>query len=256
MVKIESLNLLKYCFVIAHRHVVGYESYLQFYIYHIEKYHSGSCIIVVDNNSASPLGNEDYIRDNKRVVFLTNLSNCKFEIGAYLTGIDFLVSRAMLPLFDVIFFTQDNFVLKNKINHKRLCRDQFVAATICTFDFWDIDDVTKKMFHDLKLSFDRSKVHFGCWCSSFLIRANLVEVLRSRLGRLTLTTRAQSQAGERALGQLLSQLSIELANKPLDALDGRTTDLPYNPFSIDLILDSVPTTFGKRLQQKTEVTVG
>ena len=104
------------CFVIAHRYVRGYISYIEHYIDNITKFYENALIIVVDNNSPYKDDVLDKFKNKNNIILLDNNIEHKFEQGAYLVGVNYILENNLLNKYDYYVFTQDTYILKNKYN--------------------------------------------------------------------------------------------------------------------------------------------
>jgi len=73
----------KVCFIISHKYYRNYESYIQYYVDNIQKFYPESLCIIVDNNSTHIDDIINKLNTYNNVIILSNVSLCKFEIGAY-----------------------------------------------------------------------------------------------------------------------------------------------------------------------------
>lgn len=134
------------CFIISHRYYRNYQSFILYYIENIQKFYENSMIILVDNNSK-------YLDDikkklNPEIIVLVNDTECKFEIGAYNVGINYILSNNLLDNFDYYVFTQDNFIIKNKCDFDILEKNNTFAAAL------DIFKVSNHEFYQNKISYE------------------------------------------------------------------------------------------------------
>ena len=104
----------KVVFIISHKYYREFPpSYIKYYVDNIQKFYPNACTIIVDNNSNNL--EEDIIiqfKDYKNLVILINNSECKYELGSYKVGIQYMIEKNFYNL-DYCVFTQDSFVLKN-----------------------------------------------------------------------------------------------------------------------------------------------
>ena len=120
----------KVVFIIAHKYFRGYTSYLKYYIDNILNFYEKSLILVVDNNSEFKEDILSTIEVKDNIVFLNNEIDCKFELGAYKVGFNYLIETNKLSEFDYVFCTQDNYIIKKKYKFNILKNNNNKAASI------------------------------------------------------------------------------------------------------------------------------
>jgi hypothetical protein len=175
----------KVVFIIAHKYFKGYESYVEYYINNIEKFYEKSLIIVVDNNSLYKDDIFDKLKTYNNVVLLDNNIECKFELGAYNIGVKYLIDNDLLNQYDYVTMTQDNFIIKNRLDFNNLFQNNIHACPIngCYQNVeskeylnvqMDCIDVWQPILERLGLNNNIDKISF-CWCNSFIIATNKIE---------------------------------------------------------------------------------
>jgi hypothetical protein len=123
---------MKLLFIISHKYCRGYDSYLEYYINNIQcLYGNYANILIVDNNSICLEDIHEKISKYKNVELIINTSDCKFELGAYRFGINYINEK--INDYEYIIFTQDTFVLKNKYDFNNLILNDVKACTIGQF---------------------------------------------------------------------------------------------------------------------------
>lgn len=249
--------MYKPCFIISHRYYRNYPSYIKYYIENIQKFYENSLIILVDNNSK-------YLDDIKRqlntdIIILVNNTECKFEIGAYKVGINYILSNNLLNDYDYYVFTQDNFIIKNKYDFDILKKNNTFAAALDGFkmnnnEFYQneiVMNVLKKI--NLEKRIDELTL---CWCHSFVLNNTKVIEYLNMVKDIVIVNRIQSEASERYLSGILYYLN----NHFMSYINNNNSD-KYDCWTVDLINDSFPEEsfpglyFIKRVQQKNERTI-
>jgi len=251
----------KLCFIIAHRYYRNYKSYMKFYVENINKFYKNSLIIIVDNNSKYFDDIKKLLNNYENIIFLINNSECKFEIGAYNVGINYIINNNLIEKYNYYIFSQDTFVLKNKCDFNNLSNNNILACAFnhlenipydCNFNIYDpicINILNKINIYD-KLS------NFGlCWCCSFILHNSKVldyynivkyEIITSRFGG--------SVQSERYLSGILYYLN----NNKYISLCGDSSSpsiLGYDCWKVDIENNNLPNFFIKTVQQKTENTI-
>jgi hypothetical protein len=255
------MNKNKVIFIIAHKYFRGYESYIEYYINNIKKFYEESLIIVVDNNSNYKDDIFDKLKLYDNVILLDNDIECKFEVGAYNVGMKYLIDNDLLNKYDYVTMTQDNFIIKNKLDFNNLYNENVYACPIngCYQNVeskeylnvqMDCIDVWQPILERLGLNNNIDKISF-CWCHSFIIATNKVEQLYTYTKDIVIKIRWESCASERYLARFLWELN-DYKNYDIDG-DIRDLKEKYDCWSVNLYGD-VPTFFAKRIQQKTENT--
>ena len=237
------------CFIIAHRYYRAYTSYIAHYVNNIQKFYKDSFVIIVDNNSTYIDDIKELLKDYNNIVIIDNETLCKFEIGAYKRGIQYMIDNDLLMKYEYVVFSQDNFVLKNKLEFSGLLKYDVRACSFVTRprhrEHYDKEEV-KTMFSKTGVSLDTPTVDL-CWCNSFILhRSNLIKFLEI-VKDLVITVRLQSEYSERYLSAILYHLNNRCASSLY-------THVTYDCWTIDIINTRVRHYFIKRLQQKNENT--
>jgi len=247
-------NLNKVCFIIAHKYVRGYKSYLKYYISNIQELYPEALTIVVDNNSLHKDDVFDTLQELDNVVLLENDITSKFELGAYQVGMRYIVDNNLVEDYEYYVYTQDNFVLKNKYDFNEMHSTKTYARPLVSFyPDGECGAVVIPIMEKLQMNDNWDKINF-CWCSSFIVATNKVLQLYEYLKQIVVTCRWESCAGERYLARILWELN---EHKDCGDIDGSASDLAvrhYDTWSVD-VLSPATSYFVKQVQQKNEHTV-
>ena len=246
----------KLCFIIAHKYYRNYESYIQYYVDNIQKFYTNSFIIIVDNNSKHIDDIKNKLANYSNLVILSNDTPCKFEIGAYNVGINYLKDNNLIDKYDFCIFSQDTYVLKNKYNFNKLYIDKTNALAFHAVMFIDINQFQLPYFYSPSSMSILKKINLSdkiqslklCWCNSFILHSSkIIEFLDITKDTIVLN-RPDSECSERYLSGILYYLNnYSLADLcPVIDYDFRT---------IDIINSNTPNWFLKRFQQKNERTM-
>lgn len=203
---------LRACFILACKYYRNYETLIPMYVENICNFYPDSLIILVDNNSHYFDDIRNQLVDYKNVVILTNNTPCKFEIGAYKVGITYLLDNHMQDI-DYVFFTQDNYILKNKLNLHMLKQEQITASAL--FAFLYLNPVTQQNFysptsqHVLKKIGLQDSIHklALCWCHSFVLHFSKIGVFFEITKDIIIVNRPESNDSERYLSGILYYLN-------------------------------------------------
>lgn len=240
------------CFIISHRYYRNYPSYILHYIENIQKFYENSLIILVDNNSK-------YLDDIKMqlkpgVIVLVNDTECKFEIGAYKVGINYIISNNLLNDYDYYVFTQDNFIIKNKYDFDILDKNNTFAAALDIFKVGDIEFYQNQIVMNILKSINlekRVEELTLCWCNSFVLNKTKVIDYLNIIKDIVIVNRRESEASERYLSGILYYLN----NHIMTSINNIIPREKYDCWTVNLY-DSFPGIyFVKRVQQKNEKTI-
>jgi hypothetical protein len=244
---------MKITFIIAHKYFRGYPSYLKHYVENILKFYGDDAlIIIVDNNSLYKEDIFNTIDTHENIIFLDNDIECKFELGAYQVGINYILKNDLLDKYDYYVFTQDNFIIKNKYDFNNLAENNITALPINSFHAdGECRDICDLVLNRLGLNNNLDKITF-CWCSSFIISKSKINQLYDYLKQIIITVRWESCASERYLARILWELNDYKNND----IDGSIRDLKLRHYDCWAVnpYDNTTSYFVKRVQQKTEKT--
>ena len=252
----------KVIFIIAHKYFRGYESYVEYYIQNIQRFYQDSLVLVVDNNSVYRDDIFNNLKKYDNVILLDNNVVCKFEIGAYQVGLKYLIDNNLVNSYDYIVLSQDNFIIKNRLDFNTLYEQDITACPINSF-YQDgaCQHIVNSVLNSIGLLNNLDKLTF-CWCSSFIISTTKCEQLLNYIKDIIITVRDESCASERYLARIL----WELNNYKNNDVDGDIRNLgdifysspniirKYDCHSVNPYDDNITTFFVKRTQQKTETT--
>jgi hypothetical protein len=249
----DTIKIMKPVFIIAHKYFRGYQSYLKHYVDNILKFYGdNSLILIVDNNSNYPQDIFDTLPIKENIKILTNNIDCKFELGAYQVGIKYILEHNLLDLYDYYICTQDNFIIKNKLDLDDLYNNEVYSCPINSF-YQDggMSDISNIVLDRLGLNNNLDKVTF-CWCCSFITHRDKIKQLYSYLIQIRITRRVESEAAERYLARII----WELNNYKNNDIDGDIRTLKERHYYCWTVDPLEPTTsfFVKKVQQKTENT--
>ena len=244
----------KPCFIIAHRYYRNYESYIQYYVDNIQKFYTNSFIIIVDNNSKHIDDIKNKLANYSNLVILSNDTPCKFEIGAYNVGINYLKDNNLIDKYDFCIFTQDNFILNNKYDFNILHNDGVKGCALVIGDnrlhyehihTYDSPYILRKL--GLEHNIDKIRL---CWCNSFILHSSKILDFLNITKDIVITIRLQSESSERYLAAILYVLNN---NKDHGLYD--IYSLEYDCWNVDLKNNNYKTCFIKKVQQKNERTI-
>jgi hypothetical protein len=240
-------------FIISQKYYRGYQSYLKHYVDNILNFYGNKCkIIIVDNNSTYPQDVWDNLPKNDNIIFLINDIECKFELGAYQVGIKYVIDNNLINEYDYFVCTQDNFIIKNKVDFNALYDSKVYACPINSYyQDGECKDVCDMVLNKLNMNNNLDKITF-CWCSSFVVYKTKLEQLYGYLKNIIITVRWESCDSERYLARILWELN-EYKNDDIDGDIRTLKDRHYYCWTVDPLMPST-SFFVKRVQQKNENT--
>jgi hypothetical protein len=256
------------CFIIAHRYVRGYNSYIEHYINNINLFYENALTIIVDNNSPYKDDVLDKFKNKNNIILLDNNTEHKFEQGAYLVGITYLIENNLVDNYDYYVFTQDTYILKNKYNFDELIENNIYACPIS----WGMGtqdlsiSLIKPYLDKLELWDDNLQINYNshllnpscysedvlskilhCYCTVYVIHKDKINNLHTYLKKIKITNRWESELGERYFAWVLYKLN----NNRNYQIDHNPYAL-YDPYSINLNDDFEYGYFAKQQQRKRE----
>jgi len=237
------------CFVISHKYYRTHNSFIKLYIDNIQKFYSQSLILICDNNSKYFSDIKDLLKDYNNIIFIDNNTACKFEIGAYKCGINYILNNNILDKYEYYVFAQDNFIINKKYDFNNLLNNNVLACTINSY-YQDGQnyDVVKEILTSIGL-FDNLDIITFCYSNSFILHKSKLIYFMDLTKNIVITNRYQSCASERYLARIL----YELNNHKNFDIDGDIRDLKYNGWNVDFN-SNINSFFVKKLQQKNENT--
>lgn len=245
--------LKKPVFIIAHKYFRGYQSYLKHYVENILDFYGDNCyIVIVDNNSNYPEDIFQTLPNKNNIKILINEIESKFELGAYQVGIKYIIENNLLEKYDYYVCTQDNFIMKNRLDFDSLFENSVYACPINSY-YQDHGhyDLTTRILNDLELNDNLDKVTF-CWCCSFIVHKDKINQLYDYLKKIIIRVRRDSEAAERYLARILWELN-EHKNNDIDGDIRTLEERHYYCWTVDPFMPAT-SFFVKKVQQKNENT--
>lgn len=249
------------CFIIANKYIKNYVSFIDYYVSNIQKFYKDSLIIIVDNNSENleDITNRLKPYENDNLVFLTNNTDCKFELGGYKLGINYLLEHGLVDKYTYYIFTQDTYVLTNKYDFNQLLENNTLACPIKlhnadTFNRHYGSFFTPIVTHVLKKTNLEHRIQELrlCWANSFILHTSTIEIFQSFVSDITVKSKDQSQETERFLGAIIFILN----NNKNTSIEEIYTEEEIHPhlWNIDIPNTKTSNYFTKRLTSKDEFT--
>jgi hypothetical protein len=253
------------CFIIAMKYFrrantnLNSKCYIKFYVDNIKKFYQNNLILIIDNNSENIIDIQKLFLDYDNLKIITNNSNCKFEIGAYNLGINYITKYNLIDKFSYFVFTQDNFVLNKMFNFNNLFNNNIYACAINIFNslysadnMIYTDPICINIVNKIRLQNRHNEFNL-CWCNSFVLHNTKIIDYFNIVKNEIITKRSQgSEQSERYLSAILYYLN----NYKLDSIDGSIEQniLGYDCWKVNIETDNINRYFIKHIQQKNENT--
>jgi hypothetical protein len=245
------------CFIIALKYYRNHQTYIKYYVDNIQKFYKNSQVLIIDNNSKYIADIIAIFKDYNNVIIINNNTICKFEIGAYKVGINYLITNNLIDKYEYYIFSQDTFILKNKYDFNNLKNKNTLA---CAFNSWAkshifrheyMTQICQSVLKSLNLQNSINKLSL-CWCSSFILHKSKIIDFIDIIKNLVITIRSESCSSERFLSAILYTLN----NNKIEDIDGDIDDLIkyYDCHKVNIINENIHRFFVKRAQQKNENT--
>jgi hypothetical protein len=198
------------CFIIAYKYYREYKTYIKYYVDNIQKFYPNALTLIVDNNSRYL--NEDIIpqfENYNNLVILINDSECKFELGAYKVGLQYILDKNLSEKYSYYICTQDTFVLKNKYDFNYLTDNNIFACSIIKQDV-DHDRSNQELFESILKEINMydclDKIAFCC-CNSFILHNSKIAQFVNITKNIVITDKRGSGCSERFLSRILYELN-------------------------------------------------
>lgn len=245
------------CFIISTKYYRNYPSYLKLYVDNITKFYTKSFIIIVDNNSKYIDDIKPILSNYNNLVILDNDTSCKFELGAYKVGIQYIINNNISENYEYFIFSQDTFILKNNYNFNNLLTQNIYACPLTTgnHSFWNRthEVSTIHLFQNIIQNINLQNIIQNmpiCWCNSFILHKTKIQLFLNITLHINITKRIESELSERYFGAILYILN----NNKIYGIHNMN-HLSYDCWTVNLINDNVKEYWVKKVQQKNENTV-
>jgi len=214
------MNEHKICFIIAHKYSRNCYSYIKTTVDNIQKFYPESFIVIVDNNSKNIEDIYDVFLDYSNLNIVINDSNSKYEVGAYIHGLNWLIEKNFLN-YNYYVFLQDTLVFMKKYDFSILENKNVKATSIIGFNYnrgGGIEYLREQQRtilepRDLFNEFDNI---IGCWGSNFIIHKDKFMQLHDYINDIVLTTKLDSETSERYMGRIIYELNEHNENFNID----------------------------------------
>lgn len=196
--------------MIVTKYYRNYRSYIELYINNIQKlYQDDADILLVDNNSKYIDDINLLILKYNNVSLINNISNSKYEIGAYRYGIQYLDDK--IKKYDYIIFTQDTFIINNKYDFNILKLNDTLACTIVSDikrpeERWTYHHKGQTILNSANLNNNIDKISF-CFSNSFILHNNVINDFMKYTNSFILNSKDDSGLSEDFLARVLYELN-------------------------------------------------
>lgn len=201
------------CFIIALKYIKTYKTYIDIYINNINKFYKNSYILIVDNNSENLNDIIVLCKNYNNVNIITNTSESKYEVGAYIFGLNYLIKLNILNKYDLFIFTQDTFILTNKFDFNILINNNINACPIVEYSYdWDIngkrycENEMDKFLSPIGLADGYEHITL-CWGNNFVCRKNKIILLFNYIRNIIIKTKNDSATAERFMARIIYQIN-------------------------------------------------
>ena len=197
--------------------------------------------------------------ENKNLIILINNTECKYELGAYKMGMNYLINNNLLNNYDYYVCTQDTFVLTNKYDFNNLLINKVFASPIMTL----IDDKTNRYYDSyftplvniiLKKTNLEEKINELriCWANSFIINNSKVEEFLKITNDLIILNKSDACDCERLLSAIMYKLN-NYKNYSICNIYGENE--MSNMWNVDIPSFKTTRYFTKKITNKNDLTV-
>ena len=252
----------KVCFIIALKYIRGYVSFIDYYVDNIKLFYPNSLIVIVDNNSKyieDVYEKLQKYKDDDNLHIMINNTNCKFELGAYKVGINYILSNNLINNYDYYIFTQDTFVIKNKYDFNNLLINNITATPIKSH----INDNYNRHYASylrplvqsvlIKLNLNNSINDLRiCWANSFILHNSKIEDFLCITNDIIIINKDGACDCERFLAGILYKLN----NNKNYTIDDIYKEHEIHPhlWNIDILTNITHYYFTKKITNKNENT--
>ena len=249
------------CFIIASYYVRSHKTYIKTYVDRINKFYTDSFVIIVDNGSKYIEDVEDMLKEYTNDTIVKHNLECRFEIGAYKCGINYLKDNNLLDKYEYVVFSQDTFVINRYFDFNILAKTNTVATSFnhlggltdmntnrTVMDVFDKLNITDK--------YDGKNINLT-WCNSFILHKNNILPFYEIVKDIVVLERF-GHCGSVQTERYLSGIMYYLNNYKSQSICGNVKSpdiLGYDCWNVDIENNSLPHYFVKEVQQKTEKTV-
>jgi len=216
------MDNINVCFIIACKYYRTADSHLKEYVNNIINLYNDAFIILVDNNSPDICDIHFLFNIYKNVAIITNTDTCKYELGAYNFGINYLIQNNLVNKYTYYVFTQDTFLIHSYYNFNNLIDNNISACPIVnshkgtfTNDLTNYmphysDNSDKYLIKDTIINLDMvnliPELTF-CFANSFVLRYDKLNDFFQLTKHLIIDNKLKSESCERIFSAILYLLN-------------------------------------------------
>lgn len=209
-------------FVIALKYYRENPTYIKEYVNNIINFYPNSFVLIVDNNSENIEDVNEFFVNLSNIKIITNLSESKFELGAYNFGINYILEKGLNNNYEYFVFTQDTFIIHNKYNFENLLVNGVKACPIVgsypgTFSNDLRDCMSHHKGHKNQYLIKYTIMRLGlvdaipeltfCLSNSFVLQKNKLFEFSQLTNFTKIQNKVQSESSERFLAGVLYLLN-------------------------------------------------
>jgi hypothetical protein len=245
----------KLCFIIAHKYFREIPTYIKIYVDNIFKFYSDAFVLIVDNNSDNSNDINIEFKNYSNLVIIENISESKYEIGAFTFGLNWIIRNNLLSSYDYYIFTQDTLILSKKYDFDYFKTNNIVCSSIVQHDqFTSNGNGNSSTYLKQEMEDILNKIGINnpidvpiCWGNNFICSLTKINILINYLKQIIINTKKDSEIAERFMGRIV----YELNNQHSFAIDGYLEHGYYyktNPYDIDFNYNNTQLYFQKKHQ--------
>lgn len=216
------MDNINICFIIACKYYRNTVSHLKEYIDNIINLYNNASIIIVDNNSTDIYDIYQLFNAYKNVTIIINIHICKYELGAYNFGINYLIKNNLIDKHTYYIFTQDTFVIHSYYDFNNLVTNNVSACPIISsYKGTFTNDLKDRMGHYIghpdQYLIKNTIIELGmidlipeltfCFASSFVLKYDKLDSFLQLTKNFIIDNKVKSESCERIFSGILYLLN-------------------------------------------------
>lgn len=210
-------------FIVALKYFRDKPTYIKEYVNNIISFYQNSFVLIVDNNSENIEDIKKIFINYCNVNIITNVSESKFELGAYNFGINYVLEKGLNNNYEYFVFTQDTFLIHNKYNFENLLINDVKACPIVgSYPGTFSNDFKDRMGHHAEGHKNQYLIKYTimrlglvdvipeltfCFANSFVLKKDKLIEFSELTNFIKVTNKFQSESSERFLAGVLYLLN-------------------------------------------------